>query len=41
MPDSNPLFFKLIFEKPTGRILGAQAVGKGAEIENRRDCGND
>lgn len=30
MPDSQPLFFKLLFEKPTGRILGAQAVGKGA-----------
>ena len=29
MPESNPLFFKLIYEKPTGRILGAQAVGKG------------
>ncbi|WP_106505596.1 FAD-dependent oxidoreductase [Brachybacterium timonense] len=30
MPDSKPLFFKLLFEKPTGRVLGAQAVGKGA-----------
>lgn len=29
MPDSSPLFFKLIFETPTGRILGAQAIGKG------------
>lgn len=29
MPDSNPLHFKLIFEVPTGRILGAQAIGKG------------
>ena len=29
MPGSNPLFFKLIFEKPSGRILGAQAIGKG------------
>lgn len=36
MPDSNPLFFKLIFEKPTGRILGAQAVGKGA-VDKRID----
>lgn len=29
MPSSNPLHFKLIFEVPTGRILGAQAIGKG------------
>lgn len=29
MPDANPLFFKLVFETPTGRILGAQAIGKG------------
>lgn len=29
MPDSNPLHFKLIFEVPTGKILGAQAIGKG------------
>lgn len=31
MPDSEPLHFKLIFEVPTGRILGAQAIGKGNE----------
>lgn len=30
MPGSEPLHFKLIFEVPTGRILGAQAIGKGA-----------
>lgn len=30
MPNSNPLHFKLVFELPTGRILGAQAIGKGA-----------
>ncbi len=30
MPGSKPLFFKLVFEKPSGRILGAQAVGQGA-----------
>lgn len=30
MPNSNPLHFKLIFEVPTGKILGAQAIGKGA-----------
>lgn len=30
MPDSNYLAFKLIFEVPTGKILGAQAIGRGA-----------
>lgn len=29
MPNSNPLHFKLIFEVPTGKIVGAQAIGKG------------
>ena len=29
IPGANPLFFKLIFAKPTGEILGAQAIGKG------------
>lgn len=29
MPDSNPLHFKVIYEYPTGKILGAQAIGKG------------
>lgn len=29
MPQANPLHFKLIYEVPTGRILGAQAIGKG------------
>lgn len=29
MPGSEPLHFKLIFEVPTGRILGAQSIGKG------------
>lgn len=29
MPDAEKLFFKLIFEYPTGVILGAQAIGKG------------
>lgn len=29
MPDSNIMHFKLIYEYPTGRILGAQAIGKG------------
>ena len=36
MPASNPLFFKLIFEKPSGRILGAQAIGKG-NVDKRVD----
>lgn len=30
MPSPNPVYFKLIFEKPTGKILGAQAISKGA-----------
>lgn len=29
MPESHYMAFKLIFEVPTGKILGAQAVGKG------------
>lgn len=29
MPDSHYMAFKLLFEVPTGRILGAQAIGKG------------
>lgn len=29
MPSSNPLHLKLVFEVPTGKILGAQAIGKG------------
>lgn len=29
MPSSNALHLKLIFEVPTGKILGAQAIGKG------------
>lgn len=29
MPGSSYMAFKLIFEVPTGRVLGAQAVGKG------------
>lgn len=30
MPDSHPLHLKLVFEKPTGRLLGAQAIGQNA-----------
>ncbi len=29
MPDSTPFFFKVIYEVPTGRVLGAQAISKG------------
>ncbi|MTW88256.1 pyridine nucleotide-disulfide oxidoreductase [Virgibacillus dakarensis] len=36
MPDSNPLHFKLVYEYPTGRILGAQAIGKG-NVDKRID----
>lgn len=36
MPDVNPVFFKLIFEYPSGRVLGAQALGKG-NIDKRVD----
>lgn len=36
MPDSEELHFKLLFEVPTGRILGAQAIGKG-NVDKRID----
>lgn len=36
MPNSNPMHFKLLFEVPTGKILGAQAIGKGA-VDKRID----
>lgn len=36
MPGSSTIHFKLIFERPTGRILGAQAVGKG-NVDKRVD----
>ena len=36
MPDSAPIHFKLVFEKTTGRILGAQAVGRG-NVDKRID----
>lgn len=29
MPEARPMHFKLIYEVPTGRILGAQAIGQG------------
>ncbi|WP_112181942.1 FAD-dependent oxidoreductase [Paraliobacillus zengyii] len=36
MPKSNVMHFKLLFEVPTGRILGAQAIGKG-NVDKRID----
>ena len=36
MPDVAPMHFKLLFEKPTGKILGAQAIGKG-DVTKRID----
>lgn len=36
MPGSASVHFKLIFETPTGRILGAQAIGEG-NIDKRID----
>lgn len=36
MPNNSPVHFKLIYEYPTGRILGAQAIGKG-NIDKRID----
>lgn len=36
MPGSKPLHFKLIYEVPTGKILGAHAIGKG-NVDKRID----
>jgi len=36
MPGSTPIFLKLLFERGTGRVLGAQAIGRGA-AEKRVD----
>ncbi|WP_432360992.1 FAD-dependent oxidoreductase [Sporosarcina sp. UB5] len=36
MPNSHPMHFKLLYEVPTGRILGAQAIGKG-NVDKRID----
>ncbi len=36
MPDASPMHFKLLFELPTGRVLGAQAIGKG-DVTKRID----
>ncbi|HBJ1652083.1 FAD-dependent oxidoreductase [Clostridium botulinum] len=36
MPDSSPIHFKMVYEVPTGKILGAQAIGKG-DVTKRID----
>ena len=36
MPDAEPLHLKLLYEVPTGKILGAQAIGKG-DVTKRID----
>ncbi len=36
MPSARNLHFKLVFEVPTGKILGAQAIGKG-NVDKRVD----
>lgn len=36
MPDATPMHFKLLFEVPTGKVLGAQAIGKG-DVTKRID----
>ncbi|MCI8376344.1 MAG: FAD-dependent oxidoreductase [Lachnospiraceae bacterium] len=36
MPDCSPLHFKLLYERPTGKLLGAQAIGQG-EADKRID----
>ncbi len=36
MPDANLMHFKLIYAVPSGKIIGAQAVGKGA-VDKRID----
>lgn len=36
MHGNNPVHFKLLFEVPTGKVLGAQAIGKG-EVVKRID----
>ena len=36
MPGSSPIHFKMLYEVPTGKILGAQAIGKG-DVTKRID----
>ncbi|WP_213818517.1 FAD-dependent oxidoreductase [Garciella nitratireducens] len=33
MPGNSPLHLKLLFEVPTGKIIGAQAIGKGDAVK--------
>lgn len=39
MPDAEPMAFKLVFEIPTGRILGAQAIGRGDAVRRADTVG--
>ncbi|MER0123409.1 FAD-dependent oxidoreductase [Streptococcus sp. ZJ93] len=34
MPDASPMHFKLVYENPTGKVLGAQAISKGNPVKN-------
>ncbi|MGT2949700.1 pyridine nucleotide-disulfide oxidoreductase [Streptococcus cuniculi] len=34
MPEASPMHFKLIYEYPTGKVLGAQAISKGNPVKN-------
>ncbi|HFH9836815.1 TPA: FAD-dependent oxidoreductase [Streptococcus suis] len=34
MPDATPMHFKLLYQYPTGKILGAQAISKGNPVKN-------
>lgn len=36
MPDSSPMHFKMLYEVNTGKVLGAQAIGKG-DVTKRID----
>ncbi|WP_250673619.1 FAD-dependent oxidoreductase [Paraclostridium ghonii] len=36
MPNNNHIHFKLVFEVPTGKVLGAQSIGKG-NVDKRVD----
>ncbi|WP_105143973.1 FAD-dependent oxidoreductase [Streptococcus suis] len=34
MPDAAPMHFKLLYQYPTGKIVGAQAISKGNPVRN-------
>ncbi|MGT2910831.1 FAD-dependent oxidoreductase [Streptococcus cameli] len=34
MPEAAPMHFKLVYEYPTGKVLGAQAISKGNPVKN-------